>query len=58
MHKQLVIFFLIVLIAVAYGCVCTKEYMPVCDNEGHQHNNFCLFRCAAVKAAEIGKGLQ
>ena len=58
MHKQLVIIFFIVLIAVAYGCVCPRNYFPVCDNEGYQHNNLCLFECEAAKAVTKGKGLQ
>lgn len=29
------------------NCVCTKEFSPVCGNDGVIYNNPCLFQCAA-----------
>lgn len=57
MKKQMVILFFVVLIAAAYGCVCPRNYSPVCDNLGNEHSNMCLFECAAKKMLRSGIGI-
>ena len=36
---------------------CTREYLPVCDNEGTTHSNNCAFEIAQCKARKNGKTL-
>ncbi|OXU27385.1 hypothetical protein TSAR_013849 [Trichomalopsis sarcophagae] len=57
MNKQLVFVFFIVMIAMAFGCICPRNYQPVCDNLGKQHNNLCLFNCASEQAMRNGQEL-
>ena len=57
MSKQMVFIFFAALIMIVFGCPCPRNYFPICDNEGNQHNNLCLFECAAKKALRSGKGL-
>ncbi len=32
------------------GCVCTKQYAPVCDAKKNKYANSCMARCAGVKS--------
>lgn len=35
-------------------CPCPRIYDPVCGNDLHVYNNFCMFECARQSAAKLG----
>ncbi|XP_014203622.1 uncharacterized protein LOC106635943 [Copidosoma floridanum] len=58
MQKQIIIYMLITIIAVSSGCLCPRNYNPVCDNENNQHGNICLFECALKDAQKNGREIK